>query len=90
MLKSFFNRQLAQKTKTFYYHFDHFGSFSIADLYIEKTWAILKKAMGFHTTSAFGVCHGDELMYLFRYIIPPNLVSMTSFGVFEVGVVHKY
>jgi len=59
-------RQLSQKTKTFYYHFDHLGSFSIADLYIEKTMAVLKKFVGFHTTSGLGVCHSDDLMFLFR------------------------
>jgi len=59
-------RQLSQKTKTFYYHFDHLGSFSIADLYIEKTMALLKKFVGIHTTSGLGVCHADDLMFLFR------------------------
>ena len=59
-------RQLSQKTKTFYYHFDHLGSFSIADLYIEKTKAVLKKFVGVHSTSGLGVCHSDELMFLFR------------------------
>ena len=59
-------RQLSQKTKTFYYHFDHLGSFSIADLYIEKTLAVLKKYFDIHSTSGLGVCHSDELMFLFR------------------------
>ena len=61
-------RQLSQKTKTFYYHFDHLGSFSIADLYIEKTKAVLKKYFGIHSTSGLGVCHADDLMFLFRYL----------------------
>ena len=61
-------RQLSQKSKTFYYHFDHLGSFSIADLYIEKTMAVLKKFVGIHTTSGLGVCHADDLMFLFRYL----------------------
>ena len=60
-----FHRQLASKTKTYYYHFDHLGSASIADLMYDKLW-IPKKMMGYDTTNEIGVSHGDELLYLFR------------------------
>ena len=63
-----FHRQLALKTKTYYYHFDHLGSISLADILIDKLF-IFKKIIGYHTTLALGVCHGDELFYLFKYVV---------------------
>ena len=63
----FFFRQLASKTTTYYYHFDHLSSVSLADLMIDKL-LLLKKMIGYHSTLGLGVCHGDELFYLFRFV----------------------
>ena len=61
------HRQLASKTKTYYYHFDHLGSeISLADHLIDKLF-LLKKLIGFPScTSGVGVSHFDELFYLFK------------------------
>ena len=61
-------RQLAYKTTTYYYHFDHLGSVSLADLLIDKL-ILLKKMIGYHSTLGLGVCHADELFYLFRFVL---------------------
>jgi hypothetical protein len=60
-------RQLASKTKTYYYHFDHLGSVSLADILVDKLF-ILKKMIGYHSTNGLGVCHGDEIFHLFRFV----------------------
>ena len=60
-------RQLASKTTTYYYHFDHLGSVSLADLMIDKL-LLLKKMIGYHSTNGLGVCHGDEIFHLFRFV----------------------
>ena len=61
-------RQLAAKTPTYYYHFDHLGSVSLADFLIDKL-TILKKLLGYHSTNGVGVCHADEIFYLFKYVL---------------------
>ena len=72
--KMFFyiSRQLSKRSKTFYYHFDHLGSFSAADLMssgkLGLIFQIVKKVFGFHDTKNLGVSHGDEIFYLFRYV----------------------
>ena len=63
-----YHRQLALKTKTYYYHFDHLGSASFADILIDKFY-LLKKLIGYHSTLGVGVSHADEVFYLFKYVI---------------------
>ena len=58
-------RQLALNTTTYYYHFDHLGSVSFADFLIDKLF-ILKTMIGYHSTNGVGVCHADEIFYLFK------------------------
>ena len=64
-------RSLAKNgEQVFYYHFDHVGSFSIADMFsstqIENLLIIARKALGFgYESKKLGVCHADELLYLF-------------------------
>ena len=65
---SCYYRQLAAKTTTYYYHFDHLGSVSLADFLIDKL-TILKKLLGYHSTNGVGVCHADEIFYLFKYVL---------------------
>ncbi len=55
----------------FYYRFDHLGSFSMADIfssggYLGLLIIVLQKLVGWHTTKSLGVCHSDELPYMFR------------------------
>ena len=62
--------QLAKYTKTYYYHFDHLGSYSLADIFSsskpEVAWTLLKKIFGIHHSKKLGVCHADDLLYLFK------------------------
>ncbi len=57
--------------KTFYYQFDHLGSFSISDILSSSRpsliWTLLKKLVGIHDSKKLGVCHADDLLYLFKY-----------------------
>lgn len=62
-------KQLSQKTTTFYYQFDHLGSFSFADIVASPygvLWELLKRKFGFFGTLGLGVCHADELFHLFQ------------------------
>lgn len=63
-------RQLSKKVKTFYYQFDHIGSFSLGDMFARKPidllWTLLKKVVGIHDTLKLGASHCDDLLYLFR------------------------
>ena len=63
-------KQLAKYTKTFYYHFVHQGAFSISDIFSSTRpnllWTLIKKAFGFHESKNLGVCHADDLLYLFK------------------------
>ena len=62
-------KQLADKVPTFYYHFDHLGSFSFLDLVASKygvLFELMRKKFEFHHTLGHGVCHADEIFHLFR------------------------
>ena len=68
------NRQLSEKAKTFYYHYDHIGTNTIADAisstpvgFLVKT---LQKTFGIGTPDKpLGVCHADELPLLFPWVL---------------------
>lgn len=70
VFNGFYFRHLSSKAETFYYHLDHLGSFSVSDVFLSKphelVWQHAKKVFGIHDTSNLGVCHGDDLLYLFR------------------------
>jgi hypothetical protein len=63
-------RYISKKSKVYYYHFDHLGSFSMADLFLggglTTLWIFLKKFLGFHSTKGLGVSHADDILYLFQ------------------------
>ena len=57
-------------TKTYYYHLDHLGSFSMGDIFslskIGLVTNVLKKFVGICETKKLGVSHADDLLYLFK------------------------
>ena len=73
-----FAHQLSQKTKTYYYHFEHVGSFSAGDIFsLGKPgliWSLMKKFVGIHETKALGVSHADDILFLFDKIFPVTLL----------------
>ena len=70
--------QLSQKSKTYYYHFEHVGSFSAGDIFsLGKSgflWTLMKKFVGIHETKSLGVSHADDILYLFDKIFPVSLL----------------
>ena len=56
--------------KTYYYHLDHQGSFSMGDIFasskFELVLNVLKKFVGICDTKKLGVSHADDLLYLFK------------------------
>ena len=62
--------QLSTKVKTYFYQFDHLGSFSLSDIFSSSRpkllWTLIKKAFGIHESKKLGVCHADDLLYLFK------------------------
>jgi hypothetical protein len=62
----------ASTSPVFYYHFDHLGSkWSMADLFSNKMyetiWQLLNGSLfGRWWTKGLGVCHADDLIYLFQ------------------------
>ena len=79
-------RSLAQNGhEVFYYHFDHLGEYSLADIFtstsMEKIALLLKKGLGFEVKSKkLGVSHADDMLYLFsaglKLIDDPNDLEM--------------
>ena len=69
-------RQLSQKSKVFYYFYDHLGVVSIADIIsstlLETVWDTFQKKFGISDTKSLtkglGVCHADELSMIFEYV----------------------
>ena len=67
-------KSLAQKTKTYFYHFDHLGSFSLSDVFGKGVFELLKtilgKMLGSTETIGIGTCHADDLLYVFSSGMP--------------------
>lgn len=63
-------KQLAKETKTYYYHYDHVGTYSAADFFGESiaglVWKVFKMALGLEKGKQMGASHGDEVMYLLK------------------------
>ena len=70
--------QLSKKSNTYYYHFEHVGSFSAGDIFSQGKlgflWTLLKKFVGVHETKSLGVSHADDILYLFDKIFPVTLL----------------
>lgn len=67
-------RALSKDTKTYVYHFDHVGTMSLADIFgrgpLDMAVLILSRALGLHTTLGAGTAHADDLLYLFKQLLP--------------------
>jgi len=69
----------SRRSPTWIYRFDHLGGISLVDMIMAGASAaatilvLLQSALGFFTPSKLGVCHGDDLFYLFSPKMPLGL-----------------
>merc|ERR1712072_82179 len=65
-------RTLKKKTTNpiYYYVFSHVGGFSMGDVCSRPTkellWSTIKTLLGYPSSNNFGVCHFDDILYLFK------------------------